>query len=327
MDTKYRILSVDDDTDILKFIEMVLSDKYEVVTSSLGKEALIKCKECEPDLVILDVMMPDMSGFEICHEIRKMTATKNLPIIMLSGLDNPQDHKSGYKEGASYYMTKPVTPERLLRNVELQLESSGPPRAKKLSLEQIKSRKSWQDQEPKAAAKSKPSSTAPVTKPVSKEIRRPRILMVDDDPDILRMLELIFQNEYELVTSNNGMDALRKATSYDPDVLILDVMIPKINGFQVCSAVRKLDRLAGLPIIFLTGKDDPKLKELSRQLNAVYLMKPVEAHVLTKEVKQAVDRSPYLNQTKRVSFAEIQAMESLDGISRNNKAHRNSFQD
>lgn len=205
-------------------------------------------------------------------------------------------------------MTKPVTPERLLRNIELQLKSSGPVRAKKLSLEQIKSRKHWED--PNVAAKSKPAPTLAASKPVSQGIPRPRILMVDDDPDILRMLELIFQNEYELVTSNNGMDALQKVTAYDPDILILDIMIPKINGFQVCSAVRKLDRLAGLPIIFLTGKDDPKLKELSRQLNTVYLMKPIEPHVLTKEVKAAVNRSPFLNQPKRISFAEIQAIES-----------------
>lgn len=98
MSTKYRILSVDDDTDILTFFEMVLTDKYEVVTSSKGKEALTKCKECEPDLVMLDVMMPDMSGFEVCQEIRRMPGLENLPIIMLSGLASPKDQKSGYKE-------------------------------------------------------------------------------------------------------------------------------------------------------------------------------------------------------------------------------------
>lgn len=308
MSDKYRILSVDDDTDILSFIEMVLSDKYEMITSSSGKEAIVKCKECDPDLVILDVMMPDLSGFEICQAIHKMPGKGNLPIIMLSGLDSPKDQKSGYKEGASFYITKPVTPERLLRNIEIQLNSSEAPRSKKMTLEQIKARKFWQ--EPKIIAEVKPLPAPPVSKSVAPKPARPRVLMVDDDPDILRMLELIFQNEYELITSNNGMDALQKATAYDPDLLILDVMIPKVNGFQVCSAIRKLDRLAGLPIIFLTGKDDPKLQELSQRLNAVYLMKPIHPQVLAKEVKVAVDRSPFLNLPKRATYAEIQAIES-----------------
>lgn len=308
MSNKYRILSADDDTDILSFVEMVLSDKYEVITSSSGKEAITKCKECDPDLVILDVMMPDMSGFEICQAIRKMQGKGNLPIIMLSGLDSPKDQKSGYKEGASFYITKPVTPERLLRNIEIQLNSAEPPRSKKMTLEQIKARKHWED--PKVIEEVKPPPAPSVSKPVTLNSARPRILMVDDDPDILKMLGLIFQNEYELITCNNGMDALKKATIYDPDIVILDIMIPKVNGLQVCSAIRKLDRLAGLPIIFLTGKDDPKLQELSQRLNAVYLMKPIHPQVLAKEVKEAVDRSPFLNLPKRATYAEIQAIES-----------------
>jgi DNA-binding response OmpR family regulator len=315
MDIRHRILAIDDDSEILDFIKMSLRSKFEMITATSGREGLAKCKECQPDLVILDVMMPDLSGFEICQAIRRMQGKAYLPIIMFSALDSVEDHKSGYKEGASFYLTKPIPPDRLLRNVEIQLASAPPPIAKKLSLEQITSRKSWVEDKP-VKVTSTPSAPAKIKVDI-KSTHRPRILVVDDDPDLLHVLELIFAKNYEFLTSSNGMDALRKITAYEPDVLILDIIIPKVNGFQVCAAVRKLERLAGLPIIFLTGKDDPKLREMGEQYNALYIMKPVNPQVIIQKVKEQCTLSPYLDRPKRIPFSEIHKLEEETNAHKN----------
>ena len=132
---------------------------------------------------------------------------------------------------------------------------------------------------------------------------------MDDDTDILQTLNLIFQKEYEMLTASDGMEALRKVTAYEPDLLILDVMLPKVSGFQICSAVRKLERFTDMPIIFLTAKDDPNTREMGIKLDATYMIKPMDPKILSDKVKELIMQYPKLNTRKRLSFEEIQAIE------------------
>jgi two-component system alkaline phosphatase synthesis response regulator PhoP len=110
-----KILAVDDEQNIVKFIQINLEHEgYEVVTAFDGKEALEKVqKEC-PDLVVLDVMMPYMDGFEVLQTLRKNSLTRELPVIMLTAKTTDNDVVKGYQSGADVYLEKPFKPAELL---------------------------------------------------------------------------------------------------------------------------------------------------------------------------------------------------------------------
>lgn len=136
--TRWRILAVDDNEETLDLISMTLSEKYDVVTLKEPMEIYELINLFEPDLLILDIMMPKITGFQILDLLQKHPAYKELPVIILSAKDTSREIKYGYKLGASLYLTKPFVPERLLRNVELLFERTPPiQKAKANNLKQV----------------------------------------------------------------------------------------------------------------------------------------------------------------------------------------------
>jgi len=122
---KPHILLVDDDAELLKMLEMVLSKANFVPHLAVnGVEALSKVEELNPDLVVLDVMMPLMNGNDICRRLREQEATKELPIIMLSALDSVEDKLAGFQAGADDYVPKPVDPKELVARINALLNRS-----------------------------------------------------------------------------------------------------------------------------------------------------------------------------------------------------------
>ncbi len=119
---KYKILVMDDDTDILAFLEETLKDQYEVVSASDGSEGLLKLKEMVPDLVITDYSMPVMTGPELCKEMRKDFTLSTIPVIMLTGMSEVRDMVSGIDSGADDYLIKPIDPDNLLARVGMILK-------------------------------------------------------------------------------------------------------------------------------------------------------------------------------------------------------------
>ncbi len=128
---KWRILVVDDERDTLDLIYMILKDKYEVICIDNGLEALKKLDIIEPDLIILDIMMPKFSGYQFCETVKKTPKYKNIPIMFLSAKDSVADQKHGYLIGAISYITKPFTPERLLKNVNAFFKYTPPQKKNK----------------------------------------------------------------------------------------------------------------------------------------------------------------------------------------------------
>lgn len=118
-----KILIVDDEKDIRELIERILARReYRILTASNGIEALNKIYNESPDLVILDVMMPEMNGFEVCKKVRTDPLYKNLPIIMLTVRKSDQDQISGLNTGCDEYITKPFYPKELVLRVRKLLQ-------------------------------------------------------------------------------------------------------------------------------------------------------------------------------------------------------------
>jgi len=113
-----RVLVVDDVPANVKLMEARLSAEYfDVTTAQSGPEALALCERAECDIVLLDVMMPDMDGFEVCRKLKSNPLTHHIPVIMVTALDQPSDRVRGLEAGADDFLTKPVTDVALIARV------------------------------------------------------------------------------------------------------------------------------------------------------------------------------------------------------------------
>jgi two-component system cell cycle response regulator len=113
-----RVLVVDDILSNVKLLEAKLTAEYfEVVTAFSGVEALGKIEECDPDIVLLDVMMPGMDGFEVCRRIKHNPKTAHVPVVMVTALDQSADRVAGLEAGADDFLTKPVDDSALFARV------------------------------------------------------------------------------------------------------------------------------------------------------------------------------------------------------------------
>src|SRR3954454_14939298 len=113
-----RILVVDDVPANVKLLEARLSAEYfDVTTAANGTEALAICERAECDLVLLDVMMPDMDGFEVCRRLKGSPATHHIPVVMVTALDQPSNRVRGLESGADDFLTKPVSDVALIARV------------------------------------------------------------------------------------------------------------------------------------------------------------------------------------------------------------------
>jgi two-component system alkaline phosphatase synthesis response regulator PhoP len=126
--SKGKILVVDDENYILHILDFSLgAEGYEVITAEDGEAAVRKAKEQRPDLIVLDVMMPKMDGFEACRMIKRDPDLSTTPVILLSAKARDIDQKQGYEAGADDYITKPFSPGRLVDRVQglLRTNASG----------------------------------------------------------------------------------------------------------------------------------------------------------------------------------------------------------
>lgn len=121
---KCKVLLVDDDVQILRSLRVYLElENYQVETASDGKEALEKIQEVKPEIVVLDIMMPEMDGFEVLEKMKQDKSMKGVPVIMLTAKGQDVDVVKGYEMGALSYMTKPFNLNELVENIELVLNT------------------------------------------------------------------------------------------------------------------------------------------------------------------------------------------------------------
>jgi DNA-binding response OmpR family regulator len=120
---KGKILIVDDELENLKLVGLFLQSKgYSIAAAKNGSQGLEKAKQENPDAIILDVIMPDISGFEVCRLLRTEPETAAIPVMMLTAKNRVTDKVVGFEAGADEYVTKPILPEQLLERLEAMLE-------------------------------------------------------------------------------------------------------------------------------------------------------------------------------------------------------------
>jgi DNA-binding response OmpR family regulator len=116
--SKGKILVVDDEIYIVHILDFSLGmEGYEVVTALDGEQALEKVKSEKPDLIVLDIMMPKLDGYEVCKSIKSSAGTQHIPVILLSAKGRNVDQKLGFDVGADDYITKPFSPRKLVERI------------------------------------------------------------------------------------------------------------------------------------------------------------------------------------------------------------------
>lgn len=311
---KYRVLVIDDDEDIRRVISLVLRPRYEVVEAVDGLDALSRLETIEPDLAIIDLMMPMMDGFQVCEAIRRHPRFQGMPVLFLSAQGSRENIMKGYAVGANLFLTKPIDPERVLKNIDLTIERDPPPlRPKRHTIEQLESQRSnpGERQTDAWSATERPEKSAdapaPHTPPAAGQARV-RLLLVDDDTELLQMLDLALRDDYEVTTASNGMEAIERMVDYQPDLMLIDIMMPKMNGYQLVQSIRRNAAFHTLPVVVLSAKCSPKDQEYALRIGANrFLGKPFAITDLLALLRYMAAAPDFRIRAKRLSFDEIRA--------------------
>jgi DNA-binding response OmpR family regulator len=125
-----KILVVEDNTDLIEFLRLSLKEAgFTVSTAQTGVEALKKIRAAPPDLIVLDLVLPELDGFAVCESLRQDSATAAIPILLLSGLSSEFARFTGLESGAHEFVTKPVSPDHLVSRIRHWLQQPQHPRS------------------------------------------------------------------------------------------------------------------------------------------------------------------------------------------------------
>ncbi len=274
-----RILVVDDIPANVKLLEARLSAEYfDVITASNGAQALDICARSECDLILLDVMMPDMDGFEVCRRLKANPRTHFIPVVMVTALDSPSDRVRGLEAGADDFLTKPVADAVLVARVRSLTRL-------KMMTDELRMR---------ALTSLEIGIQAPERSAVADEGVGGRILLVDDRPSSYERLAPLLAAEHTVDVEPNPTEALFHAAEGNYDLLIVSLSLENFDGLRLCSQVRSLERTRQIPILAIADIDNNTrlLRGLEIGVND-YLTRPVDKNELLARARTQVRRRRY----------------------------------
>ncbi|MBM3125155.1 MAG: response regulator, partial [Chloroflexi bacterium] len=255
--TRTRVLVVDDHpgmADTLARAVSQLGPEIEAIPAMRGKQALDIVNESPVDILITDLMMPDMTGLQLIEALQAHPTGRPTYIILITAYDVPGLKETARRLKLHETVIKPFRPEKISQIVSRVLEEMG---------------------------RSIPAQAASVA-------RQPfKILIADDVPDNIALLARYLQNEgCTFVSAATGIEALEKAKSENPDLILLDINMPGMDGFEVLKRIRADQALAHLPVIFLTAaRPDPVDVQTGLNLGADdYVIKPFDRRELMARI-------------------------------------------
>jgi two-component system cell cycle response regulator len=277
-----RILIVDDDPKILVLLEAILKqDDVEVIQAEGGQEAWTKVAESHPDLILTDVMMPIVNGYELTRRLKNDPDTRHIPVILLTALDAAEDKAKGLEAGADEFLNKPVSSQELKARVRSLIQ------LKRLK-EQFQTRKRSCDtitpsKEPSAAGPPDPS-------------RQTVFLVEDDEKDASLIQHYLEDQPYQIHVFQNGEEALRAASEIGVDLIILDIFLPGLSGFDICHCLKKSARTRNIQIIVTTCLKDIDSRIRGIELGADdYLVKPINRFELKARIHALLRKKSYID--------------------------------
>jgi len=212
-----KILYIEDEADSQAIMEDFLKSLgYQRAFASTGNDGIEKAKIEKPDVIFLDIKLPDMDGFEVCRLLKDNPELKQIPVIMVTALNSMEIMEKSFDCGAVDVFEKPLNFKRLKKKIE-------------------KVFKNEKREEMKTEEK--------------------KILVIDDEKAILKLARFHLENSgYVVFTAADGREGLKKVKDEKPDLVLTDVVMPKVSGLDVCKKIKKKPSGEQIPVIIFTGK-------------------------------------------------------------------------
>lgn len=273
-----RLLLVDDDPSAIQVMSRMLAQFRDQRFATSGEVALRLARESTPDLILMDIEMPGMTGLDVFEELKADPALAHVPVIFATSHDSTALQIVALRKGAADFVTKPLVATQLTARVRAHL------RAKLLVEDQKRDGSVANDAE---------APSIPLA---------PRILIVDDDTASIHILRHTLAAMGDLHFAKSGEEALTLARRIVPDLILLDAHMPGIDGFDVCRSLKAEAKYRHVPIAFVTRFSDPRYEMRALDLGAAdFIAKPYTAAILQARVRNLLD-------LKRRTDAELVAV-------------------
>lgn len=292
-----RILVVDDIPANVKLLEArLLAEYFDVLTAANGYDALAICERTQVDLILLDVMMPGIDGFEVCERLKDNPKTAHIPVVMVTALDQPSDRVRGLKAGADDFLTKPVNDLQLMSRVKSLV------RLKTLT-DELRVRS--------AAAHALGMETG-LAGALGDEPGA--VLLVDGRGSSQERIVRALRPIADVTCMSDPQAALFEAAENPFELVIVNSNFAEYDPLRLCSQLRSLERTRYLPILLIAdqGNDDLVVRALDLGVTD-YLMRPIESNELLARSLTQIRRKRY-NDRLRSSVTQSLELAVIDGL-------------
>jgi two-component system cell cycle response regulator len=297
-----RVLVVDDVPANVRLLEARLSAEYfDVLTAMCGADALAVCERAECDVVLLDVMMPDMDGFEVCRRIKANPSTHHIPVVIVTALDQPSDRVRGLDAGADDFLTKPVSDVALIARVRSLARL-------KMMTDELRMR---------ALTSREIGIRDPELEAIADAGKAGRILIVDDRVSSYQRLVGMLSAHHSVEVEAKPSDALFRTAEGDFDLVVVSLALENYDALRLCSQIRSLERTRNVPILALCdGEDNARMiRGLEIGVND-YLLRPIDKNELAARVRTQIRKKRYterLRDNVQMSI-EMAVTDALTGL-------------
>ena len=295
-----RVLVVDDLKPNVKLLEAKLRAEYfDVLSAFSGKEAVEISKAEQPDIILLDVMMPGMDGFEACRVIKADPETAHIPIVMVTALDQQADRVAGLQAGADDFLTKPVEDVALFARVRSLTRL-------KMMTDELRMRY--------ATGKGLGVVENIDVSPEPEDLDEVRLFIIDDQLEQSKRIEAGLGENFNIAVETEPEVALSRVKTGDFDLVIVNMAIEAMDPLRLCSSIRSFEETRMTPLLAIVRQSDTRklVRALDIGVND-YLTRPVEKNELVARVTTQVRRKRYIDQL-RSSFQQSLEMAVTDQL-------------
>ena len=292
-----QILVVDDIPANVKLLEAKLtSEYYDVITARDGFEALKQAKEHKPDIILLDVMMPGMDGFETCKKIKEDPEISHIPVVMVTALSEKADRLKGLDCGADDFLTKPINDMALFARVKSLIRI-------KMLLDELRLRD-----------KTSMQMGIQSDNTMVNDVSGARVLVIDDDTVQGKQVVAKLGEIYSVEWLQESADALKMVTEGDFDAVLISTTLGDADGLRLASQIKSQEETRNVPMLVMVDEDDTRLmyKALELGIND-YLTIPVDRNEMIARVRTQSRRKRY-QEALRSNYQQSISMALTDGL-------------
>ncbi len=295
-----RVLVVDDILPNVKLLEAKLSNEYfDVITATSGAEALEKAQAHGPDIVLLDVMMPGMDGFETCQRLKSNPATAHIPVVMVTALTDATDRVRGLEAGADDFLSKPVNDIALMARVKSLVRL-------KMTVDEWRIRENTANQFGVSSEKN-----VQMAEPSEKA----RVLVIEDKAfESEKFVETLKRDDDSVMVARTGDQAMEMAQMNEFDIITISLGMANEDGLRLVMRLRSNERTRAIPILMVGEEADMKRVAQGLEMGAHdYILRPVDRNELLARVRTQIRRKRYQDRLRN-NYEQSLSMALTDSL-------------